>query len=137
MILAILGGGLSAIKIFKLLTRREMFYWCHLLIALFIFGAAYFINSESIAVSFIMILLVTFFYQALTSVLIIYQTEVLQDKALSITMTFRIGLFAVFTVWVESIFRTLSMSTVFVICGISQLVAVFFIDMLVVETKGL
>ena len=137
MICAIMAGGLSAIKIFKNLTRREMFFWLHLNISLFIFGAAYFINSESVVICFIMVLLVTFLYQALTSVLIIYQTEVLQDKALSIVMTFRMAMFTVLTVWIESIFRTLSTSKVFVLCGISQLIAVFFIDMLLIETKGL
>ena len=78
-----------------------MFFWLHLNISIFLFGAAYFINSLSVVICFIMILLITFFYQALTSVLIIYQTEVLQDKALSIVMTFRMAMFTVLTVYIE------------------------------------
>ena len=137
MMIAILAGGLSVIKVFRHLTRRQLFFWLHLTISFFLFGAAYFINSESVVICFIMILLITFLYQALTSVLFIYQTEVLQDKALSITMVVRIGMFAVFTIYFESIFSTLSTSFVFCICGISQLIAVIFIDLLVIETKGL
>jgi len=137
MIIAILTGGISSIKLFKHLTRREMFFWLHLNIALCIFGAAYFINSESVILCFIMILLVTFLYQALTSALFIYQTEVLQDKGLSIAISFRIGMFAVLTIYVETIFKTLSTSFVFYVCGISQVIAVIFVDLLLVETKGL
>jgi hypothetical protein len=81
--------------------------------------------------------MVTFLYQALTSVLMIYQTEVLQDKALSIAMTFRFAMFVVLTVYIESIFKTLNTRTVLNICGFSQLVAIFFINMLLIETKGL
>lgn len=101
MIVAILGGGLSVIKVFPNFTRRDMFFWLHLNISFWLFGAAYFINSESLVMCFIMILLVTFLYQALTSVLFIYQTEVLQDKALCVCMTFRFAMFTILTIYME------------------------------------
>lgn len=107
------------------------------MISFTIFGAAYFINSQSIVLCFIFILITTFLYQALTSALFIYQTEILQDKGLSLTITFRIAIFALLTIYTEKIFSTLSTSFVFTICGISQLIAVVFVDLLVVETKGL
>ena len=132
-------GGISGIFIFKHFTRRTIFLFLHIFICILLFGIGISINFMSLKTSFICILILTFLYQALTSVLFIYQTEVLEDNGLSVTYVIRLAIFLALSIsfMKGAAFYTLSVSLVFYIFAIIQLSAIVFVNLLVVETKGL
>jgi hypothetical protein len=136
------GAGVSS-KMVKHFKRRELFCISHLIIGISLCCAGLCLKNENGLSTFFFIWCAQFWLQILTAPLFIYQTEVLENNALSMVTSWRSACFTLLKILVINIitsrnpFVNLRLYEVLYFFGLIQLLAVGIIWSLLSETANL